>query len=794
MDLRTRESIVRMISLGTKAETLSRLRGQLQHAKVMDVYFFTLADWKSRQDELITGIVKKMPYEKVICRSSGLDEDTTHASNAGKYKSVPDVLTSDRTALKQAIDEVFQSYSSDDPRQQVLVQPQLTEILSSGVIFTADLESGSPYYVVNYDDQTGSTDSVTSGRYSGLQTYVHFKEAPVQVKNETLGKIITAAKELESLLEINHLDIEFAVLPTKEVVIFQVRRLNIRSAPVSPRELSWYLLKIFKKAEKLNQKHPNLYGDRTVFGIMPDWNPAEIIGVKPRMMALSLYKELVTDSIWAYQRNNYGYKNLRSFPLLVSFFGQPYIDVRVSFNSFIPEKIPDALAHKLANHYIQALLKAPALHDKVEFSIVYSCYYLDVESRLSELGNAGFSGEEITLISKELRSLTNNIIHPEKGIYKADQHKVEMLNARRAAILDSDMSLLDKIYWLLEECKRYGTLPFAGLARAGFIAIQFLKSFVSLGIISNKEYDDFLASLNTVARQLNADHRLLAKGLMSREKFLSKYGHLRPGTYDILSARYDEEFEKYFGSHSSHADQEEKSAFSFSERRLNEIEKHLGENKIELDAKQLIRFIREAIELREGSKFIFTRCLSDTLRLITSLGERFGFSKEEMSHLDISVLMKLYSHLDQRDVPEILKENIDLNKKLYAVSRAVRLPHLITTPDDVYAFFLGNDEPNFITQRRIAGDVVSHADIHNYELTDKIVFIPSADPGYDWIFSKKIGGLVTQYGGANSHMAIRCAELSIPAVVGCGEQNYALWSKAAVLEMDCENKQVRIIN
>ena len=40
---------------------------------------------------------------------------------------------------------------------------------------------------------------------------------------------------------------------------------------------------------------------------------------------------------------------------------------------------------------------------------------------------------------------------------------------------------------------------------------------------------------------------------------------------------------------------------------------------------------------------------------------------------------------------------------------------------------------------------------------------------HDYLFSKNIGGLITCYGGANSHMAIRCAELGIPAVIGCGE-------------------------
>jgi len=79
-------------------------------------------------------------------------------------------------------------------------------------------------------------------------------------------------------------------------------------------------------------------------------------------------------------------------------------------------------------------------------------------------------------------------------------------------------------------------------------------------------------------------------------------------------------------------------------------------------------------------------------------------------------------------------------------------------------------------------------------LNSKIAFIRSADPGYDWIFLRGIAGLVTMYGGANSHMAIRCAELGIPAVIGCGEQNYKEWSRSSVLDLDCMNRQVKVVS
>ena len=54
-----------------------------------------------------------------------------------------------------------------------------------------------------------------------------------------------------------------------------------------------------KRLKKLKKKHYSLFGDTTYFGNMPDWNPAEIIGTKPKPLALSLYQELITNNIWA---------------------------------------------------------------------------------------------------------------------------------------------------------------------------------------------------------------------------------------------------------------------------------------------------------------------------------------------------------------------------------------------------------------------------------------------------------------------------------------------------------------
>ena len=68
--------------------------------------------------------------------------------------------------------------------------------------------------------------------------------------------------------------------------------------------------------------------------------------------------------------------------------------------------------------------------------------------------------------------------------------------------------------------------------------------------------------------------------------------------------------------------------------------------------------------------------------------------------------------------------------------------------------------------------------------------IESADPGFDWIFSHDIAGLVTHFGGANSHMAIRCAEFGLPAAIGCGERLFTKLLKTSVIELNCAQRKI----
>ncbi|UFQ00094.1 PEP-utilizing enzyme [Pseudomonas fitomaticsae] len=768
------------LHFSTKAGTLSSLQGRLVSARIAPLLAFTVADWQRDRQACVQAIRERLPAAPWIVRSSCGREDSAQASFAGAFLSIPNV---DDAGLASAIEQVIASYGELFAADEILVQPMLENVLRSGVAFSHDPNTCAPYRVVNWSEGS-DTASVTGGMGGRLwQQAAHSKiSAPA-----TLAPVVGLLEELLALFGGGPVDCEFAVTRETEgevLWLLQARPLILPSRPETDAEQSARLDSIQHKVARGMRPHPFLIGQRTVYGVMPDWNPAEIIGIRPKPLALSLYRDLVTDSIWAYQRHNYGYRNLRSFPLMPHFFGLPYIDVRLSFNSFIPADLDEDLAGRLVDYYIDRLLAEPTLHDKVEFEIVFSCYTLDLSQQLERLADAGFQPHELEAISTSLRKLTNRIVHPKDGLWRSDANKLDVLNARREELLASDADPLERIYWLLEDAKRYGTLPFAGLARAGFVAVQMLRSLVSVGVFSQADYDAFMAGVSTVSGQLARDRATLDK-----TTFLARYGHLRPGTYDILSPRYDEAPELYFDWTQRPAAPEPLQPFSLTLPQMREIVKLLEAHGLQPDPVGLLDFLQNGIELRELAKFHFTRNLSDALALIAQVGAEHGIGREDLAYCDIRAFTEL--HVAAADPKEVLLRSIEQGKARYAETLKVSLPPVITRPEDVWSFEWPETAPNFITQKRVTAPVVLCDD--RDKLAGAIVCIPNADPGFDWLFAYPIAGLITAWGGANSHMAIRAGELGLPAVIGAGEVLYRRWSTADFLHLDCPGRRVEMM-
>tara|TARA_B100000427_G_C15491392_1_gene587802 strand:- start:323 stop:1735 length:1413 start_codon:yes stop_codon:yes gene_type:complete len=469
---------------------------------------------------------------------------------------------------------------------------------------------------------------------------------------------------------------------------------------------------------------------------------------------------------------------------MTSFCGLPYIDVRISFNSFIPGDLSESLSGRLVDYYIDKLTEQPSLHDKVEFEIVWSCFTFDLPEKLECLPDDKFSQSDKAALLISLRRITNAVLHPEDGLWLSDAKKIKILVERRLEIEESALSPVDRIYWLIEDAKRYGTLPFAGLARACFMGIQILHSLVNQGIFTKDDYENFMASASTISKKLSLD-----RSQLSKEDFLKVYGHLRPGTYDILSSRYDETPDLYFSRESQQLSTSAQAEFSLKKEQFDKMELLLREYEIQTDPIALLNVIRSAIELREFSKFEFSHNLSDALQIIGTMGEEENICLEDMAYCDIKTFQEM--HGSACETGDTLRKSIKIGKKNYSEACKVSLPPIISEPEDVFRFELPESQPNFITHKRVEARVVNIDS--NGNLSDAIVCIPNADPGFDWLFSYPIAGLVTEWGGANSHMAIRASERGLPAVIGAGTLLFRRWSNSERLSIDCSAQKVVVL-
>lgn len=785
----------------TKARTLDRLTSRLTKFKIPDLLYFTVAEWRSQPDVWFGRIAQQFGSEAVIVRSSAWDEDGSTWGQAGQYASVPGVGADDREALTDAVDTVVASYEKGGEqianRDEIIVQRMLVNTVMSGVLFTQDLNTGAPYYVINYDDQSGRTDTVTSGagEYSNRTLYLH-RGAIEAVRSPRFQALVAAVSDLEAVTGNPFLDVEFALDADFVPYLLQVRLITTRANwnRALARRVDQALLGVQEFVRRRFQPLPGVLGARSVFGQMPDWNPAEMIGRAPRRLASSLYRKVITDDAWRDARQEMGYAVPEGHPLMVLLAGQPYVDVRLSFHSYLPATLDAAIGEKLVNAWLERLVAYPHLHDKVEFEVAITAYSFDFSERVDSLIPDVLSPDELAKFETTLRSLTREHV---TGLRSGLESSLARIKALEQLDVERDLASADRsplaLRSLLERCVRLGTVPFSILARHGFIARSLLLSLVSKGVFSAEDANRFGKSIRTVASEIVADMRRFAEGRLDRDSFMAQYGHLRPGTYDILSPRYDQALEIFSGVQAPVADGGD-SVIEVSERQRRDIDRLLAEHGFDgVSAVRLLNYLREAPAAREHAKFVFTRTLSDVLELTARYGEDVGLSRDELSHLAIDDVLEVDVESAPYAVEERLRDGARRGAEAHATTRAVRLPQLLFDEAGVHVVPFQISHPNFITHNVVRGTCVRLRadDVSVPELEGRVVLIEGADPGFDWIFAHRIGGLVTAFGGANSHMAIRCAEFGIPAAIGCGEQVFERVSAVGGVELNCGEGIIR---
>lgn len=800
--LKSERSLEMTDEITSKADVLKSLYGKLKYSKIEKMKIVTGGEFEEDPQGLAKDIGGEFKGGKIVVRSSSSNEDGMSTSNAGHYESVLGVDPEDPGDVVKAIGEVLDSYRcdlDDVADEQVLIQTQVEDISYSGVIFSRELKKNRPYYAITYDED--STDAVTSGR--GGKTVYILRNATEDSLPEHWSALIRAMRELEGVFPDYPIDVEFAVDAKNAVTIFQVRPL---AASIRAEKCSVSDDEIFAAADRACQKYReigDLLGEKnTILSDMAFWNPAEMIGENPHPLDYSLYREIITSSAWNQGLSYIGYKEVDG-DLMYKLGNKPYISLRKSFLGLMPDDVDDRLEKKLLEYYNRKLIADTTAHDKIEFEIAFSEYDFATEDKLKELGTQGFTREEIQDLSDSLFNLTNNAIcnfnrNRMKDLRALNGLRVHRENTRSNWLMAHNdvITLLQYFVQLIESIKHYGTPKFARQARLAFISKAISRSLVYRGLFTDKDIDDFMMSIYTVASEYDSDFQDLVDGRITRVTFDEKYGHLRSGTYDITCDTYaHRDFDLSKGS-----------AVARKQRQTIEQLKHTSLDMVKmLDAledigfyvelREFVDFLRDSMEEREYFKFEFTKTLSLAIDILIDIGDKLGIAKEDMAYLEVTDIQLAVSR-PADEIKEKWLKIIEKNKREFEVDSMLILPDVVYSPDQLGCIEVWEARPNFITSECVTGEVVL---LENYENEDhediadvagKIVVLPKADPGYDWIFAKGIKGFITKYGGVASHMAIRCAEFNIPAAIGCGDCIYSFVEKQTIITLDCANGKI----
>lgn len=786
------------LTFGTKAETLERVAPWVQTCQVPALYYFTLEQWMREPESIQSTVRERFPGQPLAIRSSAYHEDSATHSMAGAFRSLLNVPCNDVSALTDAIESVIASYHSNHPGNQVLVQPMLGNVVMSGVLMTHDLTSGAPYYIINYDDESGRTDLITGGTDVSKCLVAH-RDAPSDfIESPRIAAILAMARELEALCGgRTPLDIEFAQTADGQLYLLQARRIAVQKN--WNRAVRTRLSEALEQLEQFYNEHskprPGLPGDTTILGQMPDWNAAELIGAEPGPLAVSLFRRLITDSTWQEARAAMGYRPVPHESLMLTLAGRPYIDVRTSFASFLPAELPAALESKIVNAWVDRLANHPEFHDKVEFEVAQTAYDFNFERQLFQRYTGCLNPADQELYSNALRSLTlKNLSVDESGTLARSLRSIAQLE-RELTTPPLSESPLRRAFALLEACAERGTLPFAMIARHAFMAEALLRSAVERGAWSSSRLEAFKRSLVTPAGAMAHDFNAVLRGNASQAEFLQRYGHLRPGTFDILSPRYDQReglFHAALGDSATTAPSDRK-RFTLTRQEKKAFQSLCDEAGFPVSPEQIFTHAARSIVGREHAKFVFTHPLSDAIECIAAWGECIGLTREDLAYLTLHDLAETLTAPPTRDLEAHFQELAHERRSQSRDMRGLRLGYIIRNAQDLYVIPQHRGAANFVTRKKLEAPpvVLSSRMTGTGDLFGKLVCIECADPGFDWIFAKGIGGLITKFGGANSHMTIRCAELGIPAAIGVGETLFEKLIKAHRIDLRCAEKIVR---
>lgn len=742
-----------VLAYGTKASTLAALQPLLPPwVEIPPFAFFSIAEWRADPDRVISQVWASLSgCRRVAVRSSSRleDQDFTHA---GEFLSLLNIRLLDHDAFVSAVEQVvavMTSHPRSTDDDQVLVQSFVADVDIAGAATSHDLESGAPYAVIS---SAFDTVGVTSGSANVVDEVAIRHSAHWSVVPRNLWGVVGLLRALGDL-GLWPCEVEFVVTSEDSLLLLQARKVRVPIVAPATAALEYRrALDVIKKT--LGSDASSVLSDMT------DWNPAEMIGQRPTPLSYSLYSRLITDATWSVARATQGYHGPDG-PLMLQVGPRPMIDVRKSLESFVPAAVPAGTRLAIAETCLEKLRRVPSLHRSVEFDVAVPSFYLGAGPVIDERFAHVLDEQERAVFKSALRDVTASILIEAQA---AD--RLRILEAEVTGFCSLDVEALLRILADSSAGRSSGALTFALLARTAFVAESVLRSLETSGVLEPGR----VAALRQCVR---SPASRLAEA--AEELWVEAFGHLRPGTYDIRNSSFAE---------SGYAPAQVAStairqSFRLADDETSRLLEHADVQALGLDA-NLPEVLISAIEAREMGKFHYAKSVSHILTGLISWGRTNGISRDDLAFLTIADLTRDLGSQELRTMAAS-------NRKTYADRCTVVIPSVIREAKDLEIASFGIDDPTFVTRVRAEGRVVTIPAAtapFGVDVSQAIVLTENADPGFDWIFAAGAAALVTCYGGANSHMTVRCHELGVPAAIGCGPALYERLRRAARLAVD----------
>ena len=756
------------IATAGKAEALADLAERLPAGTVPPGIAITRHSFEADSTAAVARVQEALVgIEDLAVRSSALDEDRDGGSTAGRYLSILGVrpVTS---SLREAMGLVFASMASGPGADEdmVLVQAMVHPCLSS-VVLTREPKGGGPYFVIAAHEGP-RPDAVTVGNATRQVTVLHGHED--EIRDPPLRAIAQLARAAVSVSGTDLLDLEIIIDRQGEARLVQARQLTRRRVP-DPAELAGSFERARGTLRCLSAERDGVLGEGVALSDMADWNPAEIVGTAPAPLAFSVYRELIGNRAWWQARSAMGYRRV-PVQLLHRLGAHPYVDVRASLTSLVPVELPDPLAERVVAAGLEALAKTPTLHTQLEFELTCSCAGFDdgvvppplrallTPADTEHLATAAARRTDSLILAPGPLSILNLGRHFRSAAGKPSATPPMGLRLHRAVV-------------------RAG-VPFAAAARHAFAAERFLRGLVACEALASERADSLRGSVNSVATRCVQDLSAVREERLSMDDFLARYGHLRPGTYDIRSWCYrDLDPAVLLAGISSPSTSTD---FRATPSELRTVRRRCHQLGMDATAEQTLAYIAGAIALREEGKLCLSWHVSELLEAIAARAEAVGLDRDQAALLELDEILS-GDGLSTERAAELARTAAARHRARCALVT----PGVILSESDLSVVHGDPQRATFVTALRIHGTVV-RIDTNSRPAAcppGSIVCAERLDPGFEWLFSQPIAGLIVRYGGPNSHVAVRCHELGIPAVLGCPQTQFEAVCAAAEVELDC---------